>query len=276
MTNSTELLGLLVNGSLTQKTFDHYIRTFQFIGNKTLLSTWMTPLLVTVGFLLTLRVLRNWIKRSKPYDLQWLLIIHNSIMAILSGILLIGLTAVLYSNVQKTSLWTVFCDEEKKFLKGPIYWYYYMNYVLKFWELFDTVLLVLRNKPTPFLHVYHHIATLILCWSQLRAHSCLQWVPITLNLAIHTIMYTYYTLAALKIHVWWKKHLTALQIVQFVIDVIACFIGLSSRSLNDLGWKSFPLCQGEYVPSFFGLGILLSYLLLFTSFFQERYKEKDE
>jgi fatty acid elongase 3 len=94
---------------------------------------------------------------------------------------------------------------------GRIYFYYCINYIFKFWELFDTgtlyaciissfhvlstdtlewsVLLVLRGRATPFLHVYHHASTLILCWSQMRAESCMQWIPMIINLSVHVTMY---------------------------------------------------------------------------------------
>jgi hypothetical protein len=90
---------------------------------------------------------------------------------------------------------------------------YYLNYLVKWYELLDTVILVLRKKPVIFLHEYHHAATLFLCWIQLDQHSTVQWVPITINLLVHVVMYYYYTLASLKIHVWWKKYLTQFQIV---------------------------------------------------------------
>lgn len=37
-------------------------------------------------------------------------------------------------------------------------------YLSKYWELFDTILLVLRGKPLTLLHVFHHIAALLICW----------------------------------------------------------------------------------------------------------------
>ena len=96
-------------------------------------------------------------------------------------------------------------------------------------ELLDTLLLVLRGRPTPPLHVFHHAATLVLCWTQLMDDTACQCVPIGLNLAVHVAMYFYYALATLGRTVWWKRHLTSAQIAQFAIDVPACAAALLLR-----------------------------------------------
>jgi hypothetical protein len=48
--------------------------------------------------------------------------------------------------------------------------------LLQYIELADTMFLCLRKKSTPFIHVYHHAITLMLCWTQLTASTCMQWV----------------------------------------------------------------------------------------------------
>ncbi|XP_056600250.1 elongation of very long chain fatty acids protein 1a [Triplophysa dalaica] len=101
-------------------------------------------------------------------------------------------------------------------------WLFYFS---KYVELLDTAFFVLRKKQSQvtFLHVFHHS---ILPWTW--------WWGITLtpaggmgsfhalvNTCVHVIMYTYYGLSAagprFQKYLWWKKYMTAIQLIQFVL-----------------------------------------------------------
>jgi len=134
-----------------------------------------------------------------------------------------------------------------------------------YWTLF---FLVLKKKDIPFLHIYHHTLTLILTHVQLQGRTAVQWVPIILNLGVHSFMYCYYMIATFGYSVWWKKHLTTLQILQFVLDLIFCFYAFT------IGWFSnYQDCAGDGFCAFVGITLISSYLLLFIDFFIETYQK---
>lgn len=62
-----------------------------------------------------------------------------------------------------------------------------------------------------------------------------QWVPIMANLAVHLVMYFYYALVASGRRVSWKEWVTRLQIIQFVVDLLACVYGIARFELHNFG-----------------------------------------
>lgn len=77
-------------------------------------------------------------------------------------------------------------------------------------------------------------------------------------------MYYYYALATVGVRSWWKKYLTALQITQFVIDVVVCY----TASFYFFYSNS---CNGTAFTALFGSGLLTFYLFLFIKFWMDNY-----
>lgn len=148
-----------------------------------------------------------------------------------------------------------------------------------------------------FLHTYHHGATALLCYTQLIGSTAVSWVVISLNLLVHVVMYWYYFQSARGIRIWWKKYITIMQIIQFVIDLGMYSrnshtdkLVMSTRILTNAGFVYFASytyfahtyfpwapnagsCAGEEFAAFSGIGILSSYLLLFISFYFATYRK---
>lgn len=83
-------------------------------------------------------------------------------------------------------------------------------------------------------------------------------------------MYWYFAMTTLKIDVWWKKYLTRMQIIQFIIDVIVCLYCLAVYELHQLNLSS-KTCNGKRSAAIFGVALLASYLFLFVDFYKKSY-----
>ncbi|MCJ1309328.1 hypothetical protein MMC25_002987 [Agyrium rufum] len=96
--------------------------------------------------------------------------------------------------------------------------YGWLFYLSKFYEVLDTVILLVKGKKSSILQTYHHAGAMIGMWAGIRYMSPPIWMFVLLNSGIHTAMYTYYTVSALEIRVRpaLKQALTSAQIVQIV------------------------------------------------------------
>ncbi|KAK9731320.1 GNS1/SUR4 family [Popillia japonica] len=113
--------------------------------------------------------------------------------------------------------------KDKSLMANAVWWFY----IAKLTELLDTVFFVLRkkNNQISFLHMYHHFMMPICAWIGVKflpgGHGTLLGV---INAFVHIWMYTYYLISSLgpqyNKYLWWKKHLTELQMIQFCIIFI--------------------------------------------------------
>ncbi|XP_064472830.1 very long chain fatty acid elongase 7-like [Ornithodoros turicata] len=100
------------------------------------------------------------------------------------------------------------------------WWYFWVRVA----DFLDTVFFVLRKKDAhiSFLHVAHHCLVVFSGWYGVGYGADGQVVmAICVNSFVHIIMYSYYFLSLLgpsaRRYLWWKRHLTQIQIAQFVI-----------------------------------------------------------
>jgi len=209
----------------------------------------------------------------KPLSVKPFMIVHNIFLSVASLVLLVLITSIIGKAFVDNDLFYVLCSPELGKI-GELEFYYYINYLLKYYELLDTVFLVVNKKPLDFLHVYHHSATLVLCYTQLWGNNTVQWLPITANLIVHTVMYYYYAQVALGNRVWWKQWVTVLQIAQFILDVVAVNYCVYRRVLFEYIDPSVEECKGTMSAAWVGWFTLHSYLVLFIQFYNKTYKPK--
>nr|XP_050864589.1 elongation of very long chain fatty acids protein AAEL008004-like isoform X2 [Vespula vulgaris] len=146
----------------------------------------------------------------------------------------------------------------------------YWAYFLKFIDLIETGIFVLRkkNNQISLLHLYHHIST-ILIGGIVAKHYVVEmgtFIPLV-NCCVHVIMYSYYFLSTCgpsfqKIIHRYKFLLTITQMVQFVI--LICH---ASQSLS-------PNCDIDNTPGIVLIINLLINLGLFYNFYKKTYVVK--
>jgi len=144
----------------------------------------------------------------------------------------------------------------------------YIYLFVRISDLVDTVLFVLSGKQSHVssLHVFHHVAVVFNMWLYLRQNWLYFALPgLVMNAGVHVIMYSYYFLATfppMRPYLWWKKHLTLLQIVQFV-----CMLLLMAGVF---------FIDVEYPPAALANtgGTVFVIMLMFVNFYYQNYVKK--
>ncbi|KAG0664528.1 Fatty acyl-CoA elongase/Polyunsaturated fatty acid specific elongation enzyme [Monosporozyma unispora] len=268
-------LWMLFNRYVTAFTDGKFIpNKFSFIVGKVPISNLSTVLSFIGGYYVVIFGGQYLLKGTSPLKLNALFQLHNLFLTTVSLVTLLLLLEQLIPIIYKQGIFYAICNAGS--WTQPIVTLYYLNYLIKYVEFIDTVFLVLKKKPLTFLHTYHHGATAMLCYTELVGFTAISWVPITLNLAVHVLMYWYYFLSARGIKVWWKKWITRCQILQFVLDLTFIYFATYQKFVHS--YKiNLPYCGdcfGSITSNLSGSAILSSYLFLFTAFYIENYKRK--
>ncbi|KAF8308865.1 elongase of fatty acids ELO [Clavulina sp. PMI_390] len=239
-----------------------------------------TPVVVSVlaGYLATIFSIQWLMKDKQALKLTFLFQLHNLFLTSISGLLLVLILEETLPIWWNKGFFNAICHPRS--WTPRLEFYYMINYYIKYVELIDTVFLAAKKKPLAFLHVFHHSATALLCYTQLNGKTAVSWIVISLNLLVHVVMYYYYYATAGGAKIWWKKYLTSMQITQFVIDLGVVYFARTSfimwQRLVFRGyvpnWIFFDNCAGSEPAAYFGAGLLTSYLFLFIDFYIRTYK----
>lgn len=158
----------------------------------------------------------------KPMDLKKTIIAYNFVQVVVSIYLI-------YKGMIHAWLWKYslrcqpvdYSDDPDEVAVAHMCWWYFF---CKITEFLDTIFFVLRKKNDQItnLHVIHHTIMPAACWWGVKftpgGHGTFFGL---LNTFVHVIMYSYYLVAAMgpqyQKYLWWKKYLTTMQMVQFVL-----------------------------------------------------------
>ncbi|XP_077190235.1 very long chain fatty acid elongase 1 isoform X2 [Paroedura picta] len=225
----------------------------------------MTTILLSYSyFVLSLgpRIMAN----RKPLNLKTFMIVYNFSMVALSIYIVYEfLMAGWLTGYSWRCDLVDFSQDPKALRMVHVAWIFVFS---KFIELTDTVIFILRkkNEQVTFLHVFHHS---VLPWSWWWGASFgpggMGSFHALVNSIVHVIMYFYYALSAagpaFHKYLWWKKHITAIQLLQFVLV-----------SIHITQYYFMPNCAYQF-PIFIHLiwiyGII--FFILFSNFWYQSY-----
>lgn len=163
------------------------------------------------------------------------------------------------------------------------YWFY----ISKFYEVLDTVIILLKGRPSSLLQSYHHSGAMMCMWAGIRFQSPPIWIFVVFNSFIHSLMYFYFSLSCLHIKVptTFKRALTSLQITQFIIGgsiaVLHAFVFYIDTAVDPavVGKDNLKLIScisspDQAIPVLLNVAYLAPLTALFGAFYIESYLKR--
>mmetsp|Transcript_62836 Transcript_62836/g.141975 ORF Transcript_62836/g.141975 Transcript_62836/m.141975 type:complete len:254 (-) Transcript_62836:122-883(-) len=187
------------------------------------LSSRKAPIVAGVAYLAVVARLLRVVPAKGFKGLDWVLALHNGFLSVWSLIMFSACLIEMVLRVQEeNALDWIICEVPQQKAGGRLYFWSYMFYVSKYYEMIDTVLALLRGSRPPHfgLHVYHHTLAPVIVWNYLEYRQSLQFIGLLFNTFVHVIMYAYYVFKVIGWPTPWKQWVTRLQILQFVTSLV--------------------------------------------------------
>lgn len=255
---------------------------------------WRLPLIVSIIYVTVI----TWLSRkviagkkkqqqkpeanSEEWSLLKLAIIaHNIALAAFSAKVFYETAPAIFFPHHKASTWFQwYCDANGATNDSVLKFWTWVFYLSKYYELLDTVILLVKGRPSSFLQTYHHAGAIWGMWLLSASKAYGSWVFVVFNSFIHTFMYTYYTLTCLGYRPSWKKLMTYMQITQFIFGLPLAFLysaipGCCPRQVADDDMLAIMLGITGYWSKFIAMlfnFLYVSYLvILFVDFARRSY-----
>lgn len=183
----------ILNKTSVLSTILTFTADFRYIRGETPLTSTKSVVLLIGGYIVSLPLLQSFMKGTKPLCLSKFMIVHNLFLMLASAVLSIGITYFIAKDVYSFGFHHAICSADSH--DNPyLHLFYYINYLLKYYEFVDTYLIILKKRPLIFLHWYHHastsiesglrLVTVVLTYIQQNDYTPVQWVPILMNLIV--------------------------------------------------------------------------------------------
>ena len=154
-----------------------------------------------------------------------------------------------------------------------LYWIFYLS---KFLDFFDTALIVLGKKwaQLSFLHLLHHSGSLVMTALMLKVPNNVELIStVGVNTFVHFLTYTYFFVASHLDHgggaVWWKKYVLNIELLQFFVLLMHLSVFPWSCHL-----KGVKLCRATEAGRVAAISWYSAQLILFSHLWKKSNKKK--
>jgi hypothetical protein len=183
---------------------------------------WQTPIVTSILYVIIVTAWSAY-NRSKGASAEqpsalfrYLVILHNFLLCIYSAVTFLAVIPELLIRYFTEGPHILY-DAEDSYYNEVLGFYTWLFYMSKYYELIDTLVILLKGRPSSFLQTFHHTGAIVGMWTLTSCRTPESWVFVGFNSFIHTWMYLYYMLTGLGYYSPLKKYLTNMQIMQFVI-----------------------------------------------------------
>lgn len=246
---------------------------FERLINSPQMSEWFSSnfnvsLVCAAVYVLAIYFGQKYMEDKPKFDLRRPMILWSLFLSIFSILGAIRLSIIFFHLYRTEGVRGVICAQGFQY-KGPIIRFWGPIFIMsKVVEFVDTLFIVLRKQKLIFLHWYHHATVSIYCWWMYGEKFPGGVVFMTVNIFIHSIMYTYYALRAsgVKVRKPIAVAITSSQIIQMVVGSITMYL------INE--WRHDSDCRSTPLHIFMGSAMYVSYFVLFMDFFYKAYLTK--
>lgn len=187
-------------------------------------SLWPTLLLSTSYYIIVRHAGPWFMKNREPFGLRRVMMTYNLLQAAFNSWIFYKVAWLWKDHYDWTCQPVDYSESPLGLAALDVTWWYFIS---KFPDFLDSFFFVLRKKYDHLssLHVIHHGGLPIAVWFGPKfvggGHTTFCGF---LNSGVHVVMYSYYFLSALgpavQPYLWWKRYLTKLQMIQFLVFIV--------------------------------------------------------
>lgn len=226
---------------------------------------WWWALLISSIYVISIFAGQNYMKNRKPFNLRGPLAVWSLLLGLFSICGTLRVVPEFLDTLINRDMYHFSCINSFRDDVRVEFWMWLFTWS-KIFEFGDTAFIVLRKQKLIALHWVHHMITFTYCFYAYGEVPSTVRYCIAVNYTVHSLMYTYYALRAMRVPVpkFVAIFITTFQIVQMFFGVYVHFFALVSTLQG-------KRCDSQLLTTIFGCSMMTLYLLMFLHFFFNTY-----